>query len=160
MRFPNPARTGLSRALVRAPILVYRVGLGALLGHRMVLLTHVGRTSGLPRQVVLEVVDRDPATGTVVIASGYGARAQWFRNVVARPRVRFQVGRHRYEGTCRPLPPEESGRRLADYARRHPLAAATLMRGLGHTAATDADVRRLGADRENGVPLLELRPDT
>ena len=56
MRTTGPARRGLSRALVRAPILAYRCGLGVLLGDRFVLLTHVGRTTGRPRHVVLEVV--------------------------------------------------------------------------------------------------------
>jgi hypothetical protein len=55
--------TGLSRLLWRAPIWLYRLGLGGLLGSHFVLLNHVGRKSGQPRQTVLEVVDRDERPG-------------------------------------------------------------------------------------------------
>ncbi|WP_243761208.1 nitroreductase family deazaflavin-dependent oxidoreductase [Streptomyces sp. YIM 98790] len=156
----GPPRGGLRRAVLRAPVALYRMGLGGLLGGRMVLLTHTGRVSGQPRQVVLEVVERGREPGSLLIASGYGGRSQWFRNVLATPRVRYQVGRRRYTGTAVPLPPEESGRRLAGYADRHPRLAARLMKAVGHGPRTAADYRALGADRCHGVPLVELRPDT
>ncbi|MFR9673664.1 nitroreductase family deazaflavin-dependent oxidoreductase [Streptomyces sp. TR06-5] len=154
----GPPRGGWRRRVLRAPIGLYRMGLGGLLGSRMVLLTHTGRKSGLPRQVVLEVVARGDGPGSYVIASGYGERSQWFRNVTATPAVRYQVGTRTYEGTAVPLPPEESGRRLADYAARHPRTAAKLMASLGHTPASAADYRALGADRRGGVPLVLLSP--
>ncbi len=47
---------GLARLGWRAPIWFYRLGLGGLLGRRFVLLNHIGRKSGQPRQAVLEVV--------------------------------------------------------------------------------------------------------
>ncbi|MCH0562532.1 MULTISPECIES: nitroreductase family deazaflavin-dependent oxidoreductase [unclassified Streptomyces] len=154
----GPPASGIRRAVLRAPIRLYRMGLGGLLGQRMVLLTHTGRKSGRPRQVVLEVVARLPEPGAYLIASGYGERSQWLRNILATPRVRYQVGRHRYRGTAVPLPPEESGRALADYARRHPRLAERLMRSVGHDPRTEADFESLGADRRTGVPLIALRP--
>ena len=159
MRTAEPARRALSRALVRAPILVYRCGLGGLLGHRLVLLTHVGRTSGRPRHAVLEVVGRGEAAGSYLVASGYGARAQWFRNVLAHPEVTYQVGWRRRDGWAYPLPSAESGRRLAEYASRHPRAAATLTRMLSHDVdGSPAAYERLGADAHHGVPLVLLSP--
>jgi deazaflavin-dependent oxidoreductase (nitroreductase family) len=159
MRTAGPARRGLTRALVRAPILAYRCGLGGLLGQRLVLLTHTGRTTGRPRQVVLEVVGRGEIPGSYLVASGYGARAQWYRNVLAHPDVTYQVGRHRRQGWAYPLPAQESGRRLADYAERHPRAAAALMRMLEHDAdGSPVGFERLGADPERGVPLVLLAP--
>ncbi|MFC4565792.1 nitroreductase family deazaflavin-dependent oxidoreductase [Nocardiopsis mangrovi] len=158
MTFSAPPRTPLARALYRAPILVYRAGLGGLLGGRFVLLTHIGRTSGRARHVVLEVAGHT-GDGAYLVASGYGARSQWFRNVVRRPRVRFQVGRRRFEGTATPLDPAESGRRLAEYARRRPRSARSLMRALGHGDPGHDGYLRLGADRERGIPIVELRPD-
>jgi deazaflavin-dependent oxidoreductase (nitroreductase family) len=148
--------SGLRRALYRAPILIYRLGLGGLLGGRLVLLTHLGRRTGRPRHTVLEVVGRDG--DSYLVPSGYGARAQWYRNVQAEPRVRFQVGRRVYTGRAEPLPATESGRRLATYARRHPRTAAALMRVLGHHVdGSAAAYERLGADAENGVPIVALR---
>ncbi|WFR73002.1 hypothetical protein P9209_03930 [Prescottella defluvii] len=51
---PSPP-TGWKRRFFRMPITLYRWHLGALLGHRFVLVEHVGRRSGRTRQVVLEV---------------------------------------------------------------------------------------------------------
>lgn len=150
--------SGALRSLFRAPVWIYRLGLGGVLGHRLVLLTHIGRVSGRPRQTVLEVVDHGRTTGVVLIASGYGSRSQWLRNIVAHPTVRYQLGWKRFEGTATLLPPEESGRLLARYARRHPRAAASLMRLIGHTVRGEADYRALGSDPENGIPLVALRP--
>jgi deazaflavin-dependent oxidoreductase (nitroreductase family) len=45
------------------------------------------RKSGLGRYVVLEVVDH-PTPDSYVVASGFGEKAQWFRNVKANPRMR------------------------------------------------------------------------
>lgn len=159
MMFTHVPRTRLQRAVHRAPILLYRLGLGGLLGHRFVLLTHTGRRTGRARRVVLEVVGHDEEPGGVLVASGYGARSQWFRNILAEPRVTFQVGRHRHAGTARPLPPEDSGRRLAEYARRHPRTAEALMRVIGQQVdGSAADYRRVGADRHGGVPIVVLDP--
>ena len=159
MMFSHPPRTRIQRAVYRAPIWLYRLGLGGLLGGRFVLLTHTGRTSGRPRQVVLEVVGRHEESGGYLIASGYGARSQWFRNILNDPRVRFQVGWHHHAGLARPLPAAESGRRLAEYARRHPRIAASLMRVLGQDVdGSDAAYERVGSDCEHGVPLVVLRP--
>ncbi|MFP3989016.1 nitroreductase family deazaflavin-dependent oxidoreductase [Streptomyces sp. E11-3] len=154
----GPPRTALRRVVLRAPISLYRIGLGGLLGHRLVLLTHIGRVSGQPRKVVLEVVAQDEQPGSYLIASGYGERSQWLRNVLAQPRVCYQVGWRKYEGTAVPLPPEESGRRLAEYAERHPRLAAKLMDSLGHAPRSSADFAALGADRREGVPLIRLSP--
>ncbi|GAA4922537.1 deazaflavin-dependent oxidoreductase (nitroreductase family) [Actinomycetospora succinea] len=159
MRTAEPARRAFSRALVRAPVLVYRCGLGWVFGRRLVLLTHIGRRSGRPRHVALEVVGRGEARDSYVVASGYGARAQWFRNVLAHPEVSYQVGRRRRDGWAYALPSAESGRRLAEYATRHPRAAAALMRMLDHDVdGSPGAYERLGADAEHGVPLVLLSP--
>lgn len=162
MRTAGPARRRLSRALVRAPILVFRCGLGWVFGRRLVLLTHVGRTTGRPRHAVLEVVGRGPVSDSYVVASGYGSRAQWYRNVVAHPEVTYEVGRRRRHGWAYPLPSTESGRRLAEYAARRPRTAAALMRMLDRDvdgSPPDLEAyQRLGADHEHGVPLVLLAP--
>lgn len=156
----GPPKSGLRRAVLRAPILLYRIGLGWVFGERLVLLTHIGRISGEPRQAMLEVVEREHEHGHYLIASGYGSRSQWFGNVLAQPAVRYQVGRHTYAGTAVPLEAEESGRRLAAYAQRNPRLAKRLMRTLGHDPQSLTGYEALGADRDDGVPLVRLSPDT
>jgi len=50
------------RWFVRSPIWLYRARLGFVFGSRLLMLEHVGRTSGHRRYVVLEVIAR-PAPG-------------------------------------------------------------------------------------------------
>ncbi|MDG4803790.1 nitroreductase family deazaflavin-dependent oxidoreductase [Micromonospora sp. WMMD980] len=99
------ARRRIPRWLARAPIPLYRNGLGRLLGRRLMMLEHRGRRSGLPRYVVLEVVDREP--GALFLASGYGPASQWFRNVRADPAVRVWTGPDQGGG---PLPADVDAR--------------------------------------------------
>jgi hypothetical protein len=68
------APRGLARLAFRLPIWLYHLRLGWLLGDRVLLLTHIGRKSGLPRQAVIEVVRHDPASDTYIIASGLARR--------------------------------------------------------------------------------------
>ena len=157
---PSPPDTPLGRAVLRTPIWLYRLGLGDLLGDHFVLLTHRGRTTGEPRQAVLEVLDTNTVTGAVLVASGFGGRAQWFRNIVREPRVLFQVGRERRRGTAMPLPAQESGRVLTHQAQKHPEAVDALMRALGHDVDGDPHLyERLGADHHHGVPVVRLLPE-
>ncbi len=67
-RGPGP---GL-RALTRAPGLLYRFGLGGLLGHRFLQLTHTGRRSGRQQMTVLEVLAWDPARREAAVLSAFG----------------------------------------------------------------------------------------
>ncbi|MBR8743996.1 nitroreductase family deazaflavin-dependent oxidoreductase [Nocardiopsis sp. MG754419] len=166
MTYPPPAHTQsppdspLGRALLRAPVWLFRLGLGDLFVGRFVLLTHRGRHSGEPRQAVLEVLETNDVTGAVLVASGFGDRAQWYRNIRHEPRVLFQVGRRRRRGTATPLPPEESGRVLAHQAQKRPETVGALMRALGHDVDGDPRVyERLGADPHHGIPVVRLLPD-
>ncbi|TPX00919.1 nitroreductase family deazaflavin-dependent oxidoreductase, partial [Schumannella luteola] len=70
------ARALRTRWFVRAPIGLYRRGLGWIMGDRILMLEHTGRTSGEPRFVCLEIVERS-ADDRLRIVSGFGERAQW-----------------------------------------------------------------------------------
>jgi deazaflavin-dependent oxidoreductase (nitroreductase family) len=86
----------------------------------MLLLEHVGRSSGLRRYAVLEVVAH-PAADEYVIVSGFGERAQWYRNVMADPHVRVSVGLRRDVPTLAfPMNADEVDKTLDAYAARHP----------------------------------------
>lgn len=50
---------GVTRFLFRMPICFYRVRLGWLFGHRLLLLNHTGRVSGKLRRTILEVDEYD-----------------------------------------------------------------------------------------------------
>lgn len=127
----RPQPKGLTRFLFRLPIRLYRVGLGWLLGGRFLLLHHRGRVSGKTRQVVLEVVHHDSAAKTYTVASGFGAKADWYRNLLAHPEVRVQIGNRNKTATAMPLPTEEGADVLVRYAARHSRAAKALCRYMG-----------------------------
>jgi deazaflavin-dependent oxidoreductase (nitroreductase family) len=129
--------TGMRRALFRAPIWLYRWHLGRLLGHRFLLIEHVGRVSGKQRRAVVEVVRIKG--GSITVASGFGPRSDWYLNVLASPRITVQLGSRRMAVLARPLSPEDAGTAMADYAGRHPSAAAALCRYMGMTVDGSPD---------------------
>jgi deazaflavin-dependent oxidoreductase (nitroreductase family) len=149
------AAAGLLRTrwLVRAPVWLYRVRLGILLGPRFLMLEHTGRKSGTRRYVVLEVVEhRSPRTYLVV--SGFGDRAQWFRNIRANPQVRVcTLSRRPAPATARIFPQEEASAALTAYSARHPRAWAGIKPVLRGTLGSPAD------EVETRLPVigLELR---
>lgn len=130
------ARALRTRSLVRAPIWLYRHGLGAVLGPRLVMIEHIGRKSGEARYVVLEVVDR-PDRDTVIVCSGFGETAQWYRNLRVHPECRVTVGGRARAALADPLDRAASDEVLDRYRTAHP-AAWERLRGaiesaVGHT---------------------------
>ncbi|WP_030902445.1 nitroreductase family deazaflavin-dependent oxidoreductase [Streptomyces sp. NRRL F-5126] len=152
----TPSPTGWRRLIARAPIHLYRWHLGAVTGSRLMLLTHTGRSSGLPRQVVVEITGRVPGTGAYHLASGFGPTSQWYRNIQHTPHVTIQVGRHRTKAVARPMTPEESGRAMAEYAPLHPRTARRLMAVCGiETDGSTEDYYAIGRDH---IPFVEITP--
>lgn len=147
------ARVLRNRALVRAPIWLYRARLGFLLGSRMLMLEHVGRKSGAKRYVVVEVVGH-PTPDTYVVASGFGERSQWFRNLMAHPRARVSVAGHGPRAiTARRLPTAEADAVLASYMSQHPRAWAKFKNVLENTLGTAI------SEHNTELPMVELRLD-
>jgi hypothetical protein len=54
---------------------LYRWRLGWLLGHRFLLVVHVGRRTGVRHETVLEVVSFDGVTSDAIVMSGWGRTA-------------------------------------------------------------------------------------
>lgn len=145
--------TGLRRLLWRLPIRLYRMGLGPLLGRRIMLLTHTGRVSGRPRQVVIEVVQKDGHG--YVAASGFGPRADWYRNVMANPDVTLQIAGKRIQATAAPLATDEGAEIMARYAPRHPAAARQLCKLMGFAVdGSVEDYRQVGRH----IPFVRFTP--
>ncbi|MCV7051581.1 nitroreductase family deazaflavin-dependent oxidoreductase [Mycobacterium heidelbergense] len=136
---------------MRAPTWIYKSRAGALFGSRILMLEHVGRKSGAPRYAVLEVVDH-PTPDAYVVASGFGRKAQWFRNIRANPRVRVYVGsRAPRPATARVLDRQEVDRTLASYRGRHPRAWERFRPVLEETLG-----ERI-TDTDSPLPMVELR---
>lgn len=140
------ARLLQTRSFVRAPIWLYRHRLGWLLGRRVFMLEHTGRTSGLARYVCLEVLDR-PTPDVMVVASGFGTQAQWYRNVRANPDCRVSIGTGiGLPARARMLSRPESEAALRRYQQAHPQAWRRL-RGA---------IDKAGRASSDHLPMVEL----
>ncbi|MGH3671188.1 MAG: nitroreductase family deazaflavin-dependent oxidoreductase, partial [Pseudonocardiaceae bacterium] len=138
------------RWFVRVPVHLYRAGLGFLFGSRLLMLEHIGRKSGARRYVVLEVVGH-PAAGSYVVASGFAAQAQWFRNIRANPHVRIYLGDRRPRpATARILTPEQGAAALAAYSTAHPRAWRRLRPVFENTLGARID------EQATTLPLVSL----
>ena len=106
--------------LFRLPVWIYRVRIGWLLGHRLLMITHRGRRTGKVRRTVLEVIRHDRATGEFIVVAGYGKTSDWYRNIRSTPALEIHVGRRRFKPIQRFLTPEEAYKEFEDHEARHP----------------------------------------
>jgi len=116
------------RAAFRAPVWLYRLHLGRVLGTRFLLLRHQGRKTGQPHDVVLEVIAREG--DEVFVISGFGNNAGWLRNLHAHPPLLVETGGRRFVPVARFLDATEAEAILDGYALRNPRAASVLGRRL------------------------------
>jgi deazaflavin-dependent oxidoreductase (nitroreductase family) len=145
---------GLLRLFLRAPIWLYRLRLGWLLGHRFLMLEHIGRRSGETRRTVLEVVDHDRRAGRYVVASAWGPVSDWYRNVRQTPQVTMWVAVERFPAIAKPMGFDQAVSALRSYAERNPRAFRALGQlMLGEVGEElDENCRRLAG----AVPLVQL----
>jgi len=153
-RVPNP----LLRRAIGAPALLYRIGAGRLLGHRFLLLTHRGRSSGRIYRTILEVVGWDGTRREAVVMSGFGPRANWYLNVMAGGAEEVRIAAARFRPAVRKLEVDEAVRVVVDYERRNRFAAPLLravfsrLAGFRYDDSEAAQRRLVGA-----LPLIALR---
>jgi deazaflavin-dependent oxidoreductase (nitroreductase family) len=123
------------RRLFWAPVYLYRWKCGWLVGHRFLLLIHVGRRTGLRRYTVLEVMEYRKEGPEAVVMSAFGRNADWLRNIEATPCAEVVIGSQHFVAAHRFLDEEEAMRVLIGYERRNwviaPIIRAVLSRLLG-----------------------------
>lgn len=121
---------------------------------RFLFLTHIGRKSNEPRYVVVEVADYDAVNDIYYIVSGYGEKANWYRNIVKTPAVKIQVGRRKLRVVAQPLSAIQSGEKMVEYAAKYPKLAQGLMRFLKiETDGSAQSYRQIGEDVVRFVAL-------
>jgi deazaflavin-dependent oxidoreductase (nitroreductase family) len=155
LRWFKAKPSGVLRLAFRLPTYLYRLNLGWLLGHRGLLLIHQGRRSGLLRETVLEVVRYTPTTKESVVFSGWGKKADWYRNIKVTPAIEVWTGGERYLPEQRFLAPEENHAVIADYERRHPLTFRIFAKAFGYPVDEVEAVRRAFA---SSLVLVAFRP--
>jgi deazaflavin-dependent oxidoreductase (nitroreductase family) len=85
MEYPG---RGWRKTFFKAPILIWRLGLGRLAGNLFALLTQTGRISGLPRRTVVEYYSFQ---GIKYVPCAFGLRSDWYQNILANPEVTLQT---------------------------------------------------------------------
>lgn len=152
---PPKKPSGMLKWGFNLPILLYRMRLGWLLGHRFLFLTHQGRKTGAVRHTVLEVVGFDTTTHESAVLSAYGERADWYQNILAHPALEVRTGLERYTPQQRLLEENERMAALRVYQRRYRRAFRAVMRFLGYPYdGTDAGLRALAKI----VVMVAFRP--
>lgn len=148
----------ITRVLFRAPIRLYAIGAGPLLGHRFLLLTHLGRRSGRTYQSMLEVLEWRPEEREAIVISGFGAGSQWYRNVLAGGAAEIEIGRARFRPEVRRLEPEEAAAVLAGYEHRNRILAPVIRRLLSRLTGIDYDGTAVArAHVVDRLPLIAFR---
>jgi deazaflavin-dependent oxidoreductase (nitroreductase family) len=151
----NPAL----RHLFRAPVYVYRWKCGWLLGHRFLLLIHMGRRTGRRRYTVLEIVEYRKDGPEAVVMSAFGRSAHWLRNIEATPGPEIIIGAHRFTAAHRFLDKDEAVGVIAGYEQRNrfiaPVIRAVLRRLLGWRYDGSSRARRHLVQQ---LPLVAFRP--
>ena len=148
-------RAWLPHLMFRLPILLYRIGLGALLGHQFLLLTHAGRRSGLVHETVLKVLSYDPSTGESIVASAWGPQTDWYRNLLARGPLAVSTAGATYVPEMRSVPPDEAFAVFDRWTRRQRWFAQLMLGQIGLSwDVPDPERRAIVA----GFPFVAFRP--
>lgn len=149
------------RWIFRARIVhwLYDHGAGRLFGTKLCRLTHTGRRSGTRYRTMLEVLELRRASREVILVSGLGPKADWYRNVHASGPTEVEVGRHRFAAAVRDVPLAEAVEVFERYERRYraiaPLARFLLGKLAGRRYDGSPAARRELAE---ALPMVALSP--
>jgi deazaflavin-dependent oxidoreductase (nitroreductase family) len=132
------------------------------LGNRVLLLTTTGRKSGLPRVTPLQYEEDN---GVIYVGAARGQEADWFRNIVANPRVVVQMKAGRFCGAAEPT---TDPARIADFLelrlKRHPQMVRAMLISHGLLRPDRAHLERLATklamvairlDKSNGEEIRQ-----
>ena len=151
---PGRRRKRLVRLAFRLPRVLFDLRLGWIFAGHLVLVEHVGRKTGKRYRVPLEVVQRD-GEGVLTVASGFGGRADWYRNLVAEPKAHIIVGRRAIPVAAEPMSVPEGSAVMLAYGRRHRWIARGVL-ALTGIRADGSDEGFVEAGRE--LRFMRLRP--
>jgi deazaflavin-dependent oxidoreductase (nitroreductase family) len=115
--------------MMKLPCFLYKLGFHHFMGHIVLLITTIGRKSGLKRVTPLQYEQIDD---TYFVASARGLKADWFQNIVSNPKVEVQVGSHHFSTLAEP---STDPSRIADFLEvrlmRHPIMMGMMLRSEG-----------------------------
>ena len=149
---------GFLKFFFKVPVWVHKIGLGGwerLVGAQWMLITTKGRKTGKPREAMVDVMDYDKVTDTYYIEAAYGARADWYRNMLSNPIFEAQVGRRKFKASAGALSTEGAGEMLVQFYRNKPTYTRSVMAMAGMKFNDEDELRILGKD----LTLLAVKPE-
>ena len=130
-----------------------------MLGHRFLMLIHIGRRTGLCRHTVLEVMEFRKEGPEAVVMSAFGRNADWLRNIEATPSPVVVIGSRRFIAAYRFLDEEDAMRVVADYEHRNRLIKRIIRLVLSRLLGWHYDGSRSARRRlVKQPPVLAFRP--
>ena len=135
------------------PRIAYLLGLGALVGHFILILETTGRRSGLPRQTPLAYDEFD---GEIYIGSARGTRADWYKNLACNPIAAVTIGARRFYAHAELITDAHQIARFLELRiKRRPRMLGLIFKLAGLPAApSPAELEQYAAQRA----LVVLRP--
>ena len=102
------------------------------------------------------MVRHDKEADTYIVASGWGERSDWMRNIQYTPNVLVMIGRRRFEAIATRLDGERAQQEAQRYAQDHPTVFRTLAEKLIDQPlnGTDEDYRVFAEQ----IPFVALNP--
>ena len=85
MTYPE---SGWRKWMFKAPLKLWRLGLGPILGQYLLILTHRGRKSGRVYHTMLEYHELN---GKIYIPVAFGSQTDWYKNISVHPEVTVQT---------------------------------------------------------------------
>ena len=118
-------------------------------------LTTIGRKTGKPHKVVVDVVKHDKDNDVYYVNAGFGLKSDWFRNLIANPNVQMQVSNRKFDGKAMVLPLKEAGDILVEFIRQHPYYVRLMMRIIGIEIKLNEEENR---SLVSELPIVAIKP--
>lgn len=121
---PAAARPrGWLKLLFRMPVLIHSLGFAGweqAIGASWMLITSVGRRSGKPHKVMVDVLKYDRQADVYFVAAAYGAQSDWYRNIRANGSFAAQAGGRKFVAVASAVSTEQAMALAVEFARRVP----------------------------------------
>lgn len=133
---PRRLKKYLWRLIRIPPRVAYAIGLGPLIGRKILLLTTIGRKSGTPRVTPLQY---DEIDGIFYVGSARGDKSDWYRNILVNSNVEVRVKSQRFVGIAEAI---ADVKRVADFLAIRLARSPTMMGNLFRLAGLPREPNR------------------
>jgi hypothetical protein len=140
------------RRLYRLMLSAYRAGLAGRehwIGMRWVLIETIGRRSGRPHAVLVDLLGEARSEGRFFLQSAYGNASDWLRNAEGGRPIWAEVGGERFAARLESVDDETARRVMLAYVHAHPVYSPLVAWMLGYLGplGAHADIATWLVDR-------------